>query len=110
MSTVRFLSWSQPTSNVTSVTGGLQLARTRAFLVVGLLAVGACGSGSGSPTDGSGADGSGGSTCVAQAATSGSHTCIRRADGALWCWGENDHGQVGNGTVSSVSPIVAVSG
>ncbi|MGI8702021.1 MAG: RCC1 domain-containing protein [Nocardioidaceae bacterium] len=27
-----------------------------------------------------------------------SHTCGVRADGTAWCWGQNDLGQVGNGT------------
>jgi alpha-tubulin suppressor-like RCC1 family protein len=28
----------------------------------------------------------------------GNHTCARKTDGTLWCWGENDHGELGNGT------------
>jgi alpha-tubulin suppressor-like RCC1 family protein len=26
------------------------------------------------------------------------HTCARRADATLWCWGENDGGSLGDGT------------
>lgn len=29
------------------------------------------------------------------------HTCGIRTDNTAWCWGENNHGQVGNGTTGS---------
>jgi alpha-tubulin suppressor-like RCC1 family protein len=28
------------------------------------------------------------------------HTCARKSDGTLWCWGYNSNGQIGDGTVS----------
>lgn len=30
----------------------------------------------------------------------GYHTCARRGDGSVWCWGENGSGQIGDGTTS----------
>jgi alpha-tubulin suppressor-like RCC1 family protein len=33
----------------------------------------------------------------AQVATGTRHTCGLRADGSLWCWGDGEHGQRGNG-------------
>ncbi|MBI5535832.1 MAG: hypothetical protein HY898_24145 [Deltaproteobacteria bacterium] len=35
---------------------------------------------------------------VARVAAGVYHTCAIRLDGTLWCWGHNDHGQVGDGT------------
>jgi alpha-tubulin suppressor-like RCC1 family protein len=36
----------------------------------------------------------------------GSHTCARKSDGTLWCWGWNAYGQVGDGTlVNKPSPV-----
>jgi len=31
----------------------------------------------------------------------GDHTCAVTTDGAIWCWGDNSHGQIGNGTTST---------
>ncbi len=34
-------------------------------------------------------------------AVGGSHSCILTTDGKVWCWGANDQGQLGNGSVSA---------
>lgn len=36
--------------------------------------------------------------CLTQIALGGDHTCARRVDGTLWCWGSNQDGQLGDGT------------
>jgi alpha-tubulin suppressor-like RCC1 family protein len=35
----------------------------------------------------------------------GDHTCARKQDGTLWCWGKNTSGQVGEGTTASPKPL-----
>jgi len=37
-----------------------------------------------------------------------SHTCAVMVDGTLWCWGDNDSGQLGDNTLDSKSTPVAV--
>ena len=38
----------------------------------------------------------------------GFHTCARRADGTVWCWGRNDYGHLGDGTgEASLVPVMA---
>ncbi len=45
----------------------------------------------------------GGVTSVAMYA---GHSCAVKTDGSLWCWGSNDHGQLGDGTtVDKTTPI-----
>jgi hypothetical protein len=40
------------------------------------------------------------------AATSGEFSCGRLANGATLCWGRNDRGQLGNGTITdSATPV-----
>jgi alpha-tubulin suppressor-like RCC1 family protein len=37
---------------------------------------------------------------VKQLASSGRHTCALDRDGLVWCWGENERGQIGKGDLS----------
>jgi alpha-tubulin suppressor-like RCC1 family protein len=45
-----------------------------------------------------------GLTDVAEVRAAELHTCARKLDGTLWCWGHNEAGQLGNGTNTS-SPL-----
>jgi len=46
------------------------------------------------------------STAVARVTTGGSVTCAHAASGMGWCWGDNDHGQLGdNTTVQKATPL-----
>jgi alpha-tubulin suppressor-like RCC1 family protein len=38
------------------------------------------------------------------------HTCARKSDNTLWCWGHNEHGQLGNGTTTSSAAATQVPG
>ncbi len=47
-------------------------------------------------------------TCPAEIAPGRYHVCSRKPDGALWCWGGNNHGQLGAGTAGSKTSAVRV--
>ena len=47
---------------------------------------------------------------VADVVAGGIHTCVRFGDGSIQCWGDNDWGQLGNGTTTSSATPVAVAG
>jgi hypothetical protein len=51
-------------------------------------------------------------TPVAAVAAGGAHTCARDADGQVWCWGQRDEGEVGDGIgVDRLSPVpIAIGG
>jgi alpha-tubulin suppressor-like RCC1 family protein len=43
---------------------------------------------------------------VAQVSAGGMHTCARKTDGTLWCWGYNGNNQLGDGTaVQRLAPV-----
>lgn len=44
--------------------------------------------------------------CFEYVVASDTHSCGRKTDGTLWCWGNNQHGQLGTGdTASQVAPV-----
>ncbi len=61
--------------------------------------------GADSPTAGMGgagdADGAITSGCAVEIAMGGAHSCARRSDNTLWCWGENNESQLGDGTLTN---------
>ena len=42
--------------------------------------------------------------------TNGSHSCARKSDETVWCWGLNSSGQLGDGTTTSRLTPVSVTG
>src|SRR5262245_39180820 len=47
---------------------------------------------------------------VVEVAEGGHHTCVRKSDSSVWCWGFNVHGQLGDGTVQPHDTPVRVPG
>jgi alpha-tubulin suppressor-like RCC1 family protein len=43
-------------------------------------------------------------------AVTGGHNCALASDGAAWCWGFNDYGELGDGTTTSRNRPVPISG
>lgn len=47
---------------------------------------------------------------VEQLALGGFHTCVRRRGGAVWCWGRNEYGELGDGGVTERATPMPVAG
>ena len=45
---------------------------------------------------------------VVQVSTHGQHTCALDTDASVWCWGANDHGELGDGTTEDRATPVRV--
>jgi alpha-tubulin suppressor-like RCC1 family protein len=53
---------------------------------------------------------SGGFTDWIEVSSGGFHTCARRINGQLYCWGYNNYGQLGNGTLTNQTVPALVAG
>ena len=49
-------------------------------------------------------------TGVTKVSTGGMHACALKSDSTVWCWGSNDHGQLGDGTTTNSQSPVQVGG
>ncbi len=47
---------------------------------------------------------------VVELALGHAHSCARTRDGSVWCWGANDHGQLGDGSIADRPAPVRVAG
>jgi alpha-tubulin suppressor-like RCC1 family protein len=64
----------------------------------GATATSASGATGGGATGGGGAGGGADACLPAQVTARGDHSCARSEGGTVWCWGNNEAGQVGEGT------------
>ncbi|HEY0252134.1 MAG TPA: hypothetical protein VGC41_11445, partial [Kofleriaceae bacterium] len=48
----------------------------------------------------------GGTTCAMDVASGDQHVCALRTDGTVWCWGRNESGELGDGTITDASSPV----
>lgn len=46
-------------------------------------------------------------TGVVELTAGSAHVCARKSDQSIWCWGGNDHGQVGSGSAALGVPVPA---
>jgi alpha-tubulin suppressor-like RCC1 family protein len=44
---------------------------------------------------------------VVEIAAGKGHSCARRRDGSVWCWGDNSYGQLGRGSMGTPSGVAA---
>lgn len=51
-----------------------------------------------------------GATGIVELRAAEMHTCGRKMDGTLWCWGHNENGQLGDGTTTHSTVAVQVAG